>query len=61
MDRTDEVRTALADNLGAVLEAEKVALDVEIACLHLGPHRAVTEHDAIGEIVEKVCHWREYG
>ena len=52
----DEVRTALADNFGAVLEAEKVVLDVEIARLHAGPHRAVTEHDAVGQIVEEVCH-----
>jgi hypothetical protein len=56
VDRADEVRTALADNFGAILQAEKVALDIEIARLHSGPHPAVTEHDTISEIVEEVCH-----
>src|SRR5271156_6086927 len=41
MDLADQVGTAVTQNLGAVLEAEKVAFDVEIARLHLRPHRAV--------------------
>ena len=56
MDLADQVRAAVAQNLGAVLETEKVALDVEIARLHLSPHRAVTQHDPIGEVVEKMGH-----
>ena len=56
MDLADQVRAALADDLGAVLVAEIVALDVEVARLHLGPHRAVAEHDAIGEVVEEMGH-----
>ena len=49
MDLAHEVGAALAEDLGAVLVAEKVALDIEIARLHLGAHRAVAEQDAVGE------------
>ena len=56
VDFADQIRAALADDLGAVLVAEKVALDIEIERLHPGSHRAVAEHDAVAEIVEKVCH-----
>ncbi len=56
MDLADQVRAAVAQNLGAVLEPEKVALDVEIARLHLRPHRAVAQHDPIGEVVEEMGH-----
>ena len=60
MDLADQVRAAVAQNLGAVLETEKVALDVEIARLNLSPHRAVTQHDPIGEVVEEMGHPRVY-
>ena len=56
MDLADQIGTALADDLGAVLVAEKIALDVEVARLHLGPHRAVAQHDAIGEVIEEMGH-----
>ncbi len=56
VDLADQIRPALADDFGAVLEAEKVALDVEIAPQHLGPHRAVAEHDAVREIIKEVRH-----
>ncbi len=56
MDLADQIGAALADDLGAILVAEKIALDVEVARLHLGPHRAVAQHDAIGEIVEEMGH-----
>src|SRR3954452_12955280 len=56
VDLADQVGTAVAQDLGAVLEPEKVALDVEIARLHLRPHRAVAQHDAVGEVVEKMGH-----
>src|SRR5580704_7355491 len=60
VDLADQIRAAVAQNLGAVFEPEKIALDVEIARLHLCPHRAVAQHDPIGEVIEKMCHWREY-
>ena len=56
VDFADQVGTALADNLGAVLLAQKIALDVEVARLHLGPDGAVAQHDAVGQIVEKMSH-----
>src|SRR5438270_2729161 len=60
VDLADQVRPAVVEDLGAVLEPEKVALDVEIARLHLRPHRAVAQHDAVGEVIEKMGHWRVY-
>src|SRR5271167_399977 len=56
MDLADQVGTAVTQNLGAVLEAEKVAFDVEIARLHLRPHRAVAQHDPISEVIEEMSH-----
>ena len=56
MDLADQVGAAVAQNLGAVLQPEKVALDVEIAGLNLCPHRAVAQHDPIGEVIEKMGH-----
>src|SRR6516164_8105627 len=56
MDLADQIGAAVAEDLGAVLTAHKVALDIEIARLHLGAHRAVAEHDAIGEVVEEMRH-----
>src|SRR6516162_8410776 len=56
MDLADQIGAAVAEDLGAVLIAHKVALDIEIARLHLGAHRAVAEHDAIGEVVEEMRH-----
>src|ERR1700751_2750031 len=56
MNFADQVGAALTQNLGAVLEPEKVALDVEIARLHLRPHGAVAQHDPIGEVIEKMGH-----
>src|ERR1700730_10210456 len=58
VDLADQIGAAVAQNLGAVLEPEKIALDVEIARLNLCPHRAVAQHDPIGEVIEKMCHWR---
>jgi hypothetical protein len=57
VDLADEVGAALADDLGAVLVAEKVALDIEIAGLNAGAYGTIAEHDAVGEIIEKVSHW----
>src|SRR5271170_1979333 len=56
VDLADQVGTAVAQNLGAVLEPEKVALDVEIARLNLCPHRAVAQHDPIGQVIEEMGH-----
>ena len=56
VDLADQVRAAVAQNLGAVFEPEKVALDVEIARLHLRPHRAIAQHDPVGEVIEKMGH-----
>src|ERR1700719_4341501 len=60
VDLADQIGAAVAQNLGAVLEPEKIALDVEIARLHLRPHRAVAQHDPIGEVIEKMGHRRVY-
>ena len=57
MDLADQIGAAVAQNLGAVLEPEKIALDVEIARLHLCSHRAVAQHDPVGEVIEKMSHW----
>src|SRR5271163_3889991 len=43
VDLADQVGTAIAQNLSTVLETEEIALDVEIARLHLRPHRAVAQ------------------
>ena len=37
----DEIGTALAQDLGAVLVAVEIVLDVKVAGLRLGPHRAI--------------------
>ncbi len=58
VDLADEVGAALADDLGAVLMTEKAALDIEIERLHPGSHRAVAQHDAIGEVIEEMGHRR---
>ena len=41
VDLADQIGAALTNDLGAVFVAEKIALDIELARLHLGPHRAV--------------------
>src|SRR6516225_9369352 len=56
VDLADQVGAALVEDLGAVLEPEKVALDVEIERLYSGAHRAVAEHDPVGEVIEKMRH-----
>ena len=56
VDLADQVRAAVAQDLGAVLVAEKIALDIEIARLRLGPHRAVAQQHPVGEVVEKMGH-----
>ena len=56
MDLADEVGAALAQDLGAVLVAVEIALDVEVARLHLRAHRAVAQQHAVGEIVEEMGH-----
>ena len=56
MDFADEVRAAFVEDLGAVLMALEIALDVEIAGLHLRAHRAVAQQHAVGEIVEEMGH-----
>ena len=43
VDLADQVGTALADDLGAVFETEKIALGVEVARLDLRPHRPVAQ------------------
>src|SRR6185312_2143620 len=56
MDFAHEVWPALTQDLGAVLMAEIVALDIERARLHLRPHGAVAQQDPVGKIVENVWH-----
>ena len=56
MDLADEIGAALVQDLGAVLLAEIVAIEVEIARLDLGAHCSITEQDSLGEMVEEVAH-----
>ena len=60
VDLADQVGAAVADDLGAVFLAEKVALDVEVARLHLGSHGAVAQDDMVGEVVEEMSHRDRY-
>ena len=60
VDLADQVGAAVAQDLGAVLVAEKVALDVEVARLHLGPHRAVAQQHPVGEVVERWMRHRDH-
>src|SRR5215813_563282 len=56
VDLADQIGPAVVEDLGAVLEAEKIALYIEIARLDLRSHRAVAQHDAVGEVVEEMRH-----
>ena len=48
MDLADQIGPAFANDLGAVLVAEKIALDIEVARLDLGSHGSVAQQDAVG-------------
>ena len=56
VDFADEVRAALVEDLGAVLVSPEIALDIEIARLHLRSHRAIAQQHAVGKIVEEMGH-----
>ena len=57
VDLADEIRAALAQDLGAVLvAAENRARYRESRRLHLGAHRPVAQQHPVGEIVEKMGH-----
>ncbi len=56
MDLAHEIGPALAEHVGAVLMAVIVALDIELARLHLRPHRAVAQQHPVPEIVENMRH-----
>ena len=59
MDLPDQIGPAFTNDLGAVLVAEKIALDIEVARLDLGSHGSVAQDDAVGEIIEEMrCHSR---
>ena len=52
MNVAHQVGAALAQDVGEVLLAAIVALDIELQRLHLGAHRAVAEQHALGQDVE---------
>src|SRR6185437_581857 len=56
MDVAHHIGPGLAQDVGDVLMAVEVALDIERARLHLGPHRAIAEKDALGEEVKDMRH-----
>ena len=56
VDFADEIGPALVEDLGAVLVPVEIALDIEVARLHLRAHRAIAQQHAVGEIVEKMGH-----
>ena len=56
VDFAHQIGAALAQDVGAVLVAEKIALGVEVASLHLGPDRAIAQEDTVGEIIQKMGH-----
>ena len=56
MDLAHEVGAALVQDLGAVLVALVVAVDVKRTRLHLRAHRAVAQQHPVGEVIEDVGH-----
>ena len=56
MDVAHEIGAAPVQDLGAVLVAEVILLDVEIGRLHAGAHGAVAQQHVAGEEVEKGAH-----
>ena len=56
MDVAHEVGAALVQDLGAVLLAEEILVDVELGRLHARAHGAVAQQHVAGEEVEKGAH-----
>jgi hypothetical protein len=53
VDLADDIGTALDQDVGAVLAAAVVGVDVEVAGVDGGAHRAVEDQDAAADLVEK--------